>query len=577
MFSPSMFNKYRQLQLWPGLSILLLAFVWLQPHHQPPWSGFHEDAGMAMWMAVGALLAVVLLLKRAMAWDLFALVCCGLAGVVALQSIAGLIASPGQALLFILHLFGLAWCYVVAKEWSATSRYLLLDIVFAGIALACLGNVAIALSQWLGLMPADALSTGGIWMMDIGDKSRFMGNVAQPNEFATLLAWGALAGVWAQIRKQVGMSVLALYLVFLAVGGALTQSRIGILEMTAIVAGLWLYRRHFDDRRVVLVAASALCVQLVLVASMPAILDFLLIDGEVRELAAMTKDPARLQIYSMVVEAIKLKPWLGYGAAHLAQPQWDVINVAPHLHAFYLQSHNWLLDLVLWFGMPVGIGIAICITWWLVGVVREVKQAHTVVPLLALVCFAMHATVELIHWVANFLLVAAVFAGFLAAHSKKKVLGTTTHGFNIFCLSALSICVVVTIVEYIKLEENFIKLRAEQLGLRKDITEVPQVGVLLHLADSLRVGRIPPTVGVGSATLAWMEQSERAIPNYRTSFDLILNLGLNGQHELARVWMERLNATSPLSYAVDYRRIWQRMQQIHPQQLQGLDWPASKP
>ena len=570
-------NKKQRISLWPWLAAALLAFPWLQPHHHPPWSGFHEDAAMAAWMGLGALLAVATVLRRGLQWDRFALVMVGLAVVVAMQSWMGLIANPGQAILFILNLLGVAACYTVARSWYAVSRYALLDIIITGIAIAAIGNIAVVLHQWLRLMPLDFTSTAGIWLMDIGDASRYSGNVAQPNELATLIAWGMLAGVWAYVRKQVNTPVLTLYLVFLAVGAALTQSRIGLLEVACIAIGLTVYRQQFGGWRLAALVAGALIVQIALISSLPNILNALLLDGEVRALNSMTQDTARLKIYSMVIEAVKLSPWWGYGATHQAQAQWALVDIVPHLNAYWMQSHNWLLDLVLWFGLPLAVVLTLALLRWAIVIVRAPYEPHGLIALFALGCFCLHATVELIHWVANFSLIAAVFAGGLSAYASQKSCLTTGRSFNLIFISILAAGVTATIVDYIRFEENFVKLRAEQIKLRTDISEPPNAWVLYHLADSLRIARIPVTAGLDKPTLAWMESNERAAPNTQTGYNLALNLGINGEHERARKWMHRLNATSPKPWAQDFRRIWTIHKKTYPKELNGLDWPDSPP
>jgi len=568
-------HQQRPLSLWPCLAAALLAFPWLQPHHHPPWSGFHEDAAMAVWMAIGGLLLVASVLRSGLFWDRFALALLGLSVIVAMQSWAGLIASPAQAILFIFHLLGVATCYTIARSWHLISKHTLLDIVFTGIAIAAIGNIAVSLHQWLRLMPMDFTSTAGIWLMDIGDAARFSGNVAQPNELATLISWGMLAGIWGYVRKQIGIPVLALYLAFLALGAALTQSRIGLLEVACITLGLAMYRRKFGGWTLSLLMTGALALQIALFASLPIILDALLLDGEVRSLSTITQDAARLQIYSMVIEAIKMSPWWGYGASHQAQAQWALVDVAPHLNAYWMQSHNWILDLFLWFGLPLGIVLTLALVWWAVTIVRTENEPHSLIVLFALGCFCLHATVELIHWVANFSLVAAVFAGVLSANANKKNLLTTGRGFNLILVSILSGGTVATIVDYVRLEENFIHLLAEQLKLRTSISDPPNSWVLHHLADSLRIGRIPVTQGLDKETLDWMENTGRAAPNTQTAYKLILNFALHGEHERARIWMKRLNATSPKAWAHDYRRVWKIHQNTHPKELSGLDWPES--
>jgi O-antigen ligase len=570
-------NTAQRRALWPWLCAAILSFVWLQPHHHPPWSGFHEDAGMAVWMALGAFLLLFSVLRRGVQWDWLSVGIVALVPVVAIQSCLELIVSPAQAILFIMHLLGIAWCYAIGRTWQQSNANLLLDIVFMGIALAALGNVAVALHQWLRIMPQDIVSTSGAWLLNIGDYSRYTGNVGQPNEFATLIAWAMLAGVWAHLRNQIRLPVLTVYLAYLALGAALTQSRVGILELACVVVGMVVFRRLLGGLQLAGLMAATLMLQIALVAFLPDIMAFLLLDGEARALSEMGQDTVRLNLYAMVIDAIQLSPWWGYGASHHAQAQWAVVGISPDLHGFYMQAHNWLLDLMLWFGVPLALLLAGGLAWWGIGVLRNIRQVQGAIALLALGCFFIHATVELIHWVANFSLVAALFGGVLSAHTLKKTLLTTGRAFNLLMVALLGGLVIATIVDYIRLERNFIQLRAEHLRLRTDISEPPHAFVLYHLADSMRVGRMPLGRPVDRETLNWMEKTEMASPNTRTAFDLVVHFGLSGEHDKARLWMHRLNATSPKWWLPDYPRLWAIRKKEFPGLPQDLDWPTPAP
>lgn len=565
-----------RLRLWPGLVAVLLAIVWLQPHHVPPWPGFHEDAGVALWFAACALVLTLLSL-RVWNWTWPPICFAALSLVVAGQALTGQINSSGQALLFLGHLWACAVCWALAESWSQQDPYLPLDIFFLAVGITCVGNVAVALYQWLQIMPTDILSTAGVWLMDVGATSRAVGNVAQPNELAMMIAWAILGGVWGMHRGWLRWQGFVPYAFFLALGLALTQSRAGMLHLLLLSLGLALFRKPMGGWRPALWVALTSLVQLLIFLSLPWLLDLIGLSYDVRLIGeAVSKDVARINIYTMAVDAIRQSPWLGYGAQHFAQAQWAVVESQTWLHAFYMQAHNWGLDLLLWFGIPLGLSLMVLVLYWFYRVIQHIKQPKDVIALLAVLCFMLYASVELPHWTTNLLLPAVALAGCLSAGLTRRIVWRSGLVFNTLILSVLSSLLVFTIMDYVRLERNFIQLRAEQLRLRTDISEVPQPWVLSHLAESFRMSRTSATPQMSEEDLRWYAQTIRATPVNQTMYQYILALGLNNQHAEARLWMRRLSAVSPESYQGTYIRVWARHQALHPKQLAGLAWETGK-
>jgi hypothetical protein len=560
-----------KMSLWPALAAFMLAFAWLQPHHYPPWQGFHEDAWAAAWMSLAGILLLVSSLRN-MQWSLAPLMVVALACVAWMQWFAGMIADSGQILLFSSHLIAFALCWVVARSYTEQRPFLVGDILFSAIGIASLGNGGIAIYQWLQITPKFGLEGLGIWVMALPEFARAAGNTAQPNEMATLLSWGIVAGLWARMRQTIRWPVLLLYCIFLAIGLALSQSRIGILEVLALtLCAAWM-RRLLGGWTCALILALTLLVQILLLLNASEILDVLGLKYRERELSSMVQDAARVKIYTMVIQAISLSPWIGYGASHQTTAQWAVLEIAPPLYAFYMQSHNWGLDLMLWFGVPLGLICISLILAWCWKTFRLLDSPQVLLASMALLVFAMHASVELPHWAANYLLIAAVLGGYVCASTRRRVYWQSGRGASLIYVLTLTAILYACIYDYLRLERNFVQIRAEQLRVRTDISEVPASFVLTHLADNLRISRIKSHPGMPPETLAWMRRSVISNPNYLTMFQYILALGLNGKHEEAGLWMRRLNSVSPKAYVGHYARVWSIHQAEHPSLIGHLKW-----
>jgi len=564
------------LRLWPGLMAFFLALIWLQPHHIPPWSGFHEDAGAALWMLVGAW-ALTLLRTRTWSWTWPPICFAALSVWVAGQAVMGLISSSGQALLFLGHLWACALCWVLVENDGKQDPYLFLDVFFLALGISSIANIAVGLHQWLQIMPEDILSTSGVWLMNAGNMPRAIGNIAQPNEFATMIVWSLLGGIWGVHRGVLRWAGFMAYALFLALGLALTQSRAGMLQLFFLCFGLAFYRKSIGGWRPALALFFVGVIQVLIFLSLPWWVDVLGLSHNVRQVGdAVSKDVARLNIYAMAIDAIGQSPWWGYGAQHFSIAQWRVVDAQPWLHAFYMQAHNWVLDLLLWFGLPLGLLLFALVVFWFYRALRCVQRPEHVVALLAVLCFMIHASVELPHWISNLLLPTVVLAAGLHTSLAQKVVWRSGLMFNILILSLASCLLVLSIVDYLRLERNFTQLRAEQLRMRTDISEVPEPWVLSHLAQSFRVARTNPSPNMSSEDLQWYEQTVYATPVNQTIYQYIVALSLNHRHDEARLWMKRLSAVSPENYQERYASVWRRHQARYPSETAGLAWESGK-
>lgn len=506
-------------------------------------------------------------------WTLAPTIALLMSGGVWLQHWAGLIVHPSDALMASLQLFACAVIWIVVRaidQKEALSR--LGDVIFGALVIAGIGSVAGTMVQALQISDAGAMQGIGLWVMAIPEGVRPAGNVAQPNEMATLLMWAMVGGVWAVHRKSVRLSIFCLMGCYLAIGLAISHSRVGLMESMALLGLLMVLRNHFGGWKLSLVYAAILCVQLLLFWNMQAISDGLLLEYRGRVIEQLTDNVARLSIYKMVWGAIVQSPWWGYGMTSLTSAQWVVSDQFPPLNAYYRQSHNIVLDLLAWWGIPVGGLLFFFAARWCVQVIRDIKDASQCIFGFALVMFILHAFVELPHWSVAYLFPATIFAAALDSSLRRLVLWRTQLGSVAAYVGMLCSALALLTVEYLRLERNYVHLRAEEVGLRT-ITEVPPTFLLTNLADYLRLSRIIGHTDVPPQTIAWMEYSIHGIPNYNTQLTHAVTLALNGRQEEALVWMRRLNSVSPPSYHAGYLRVWRYFQRTYPQLIGQMQWP----
>jgi O-antigen ligase len=563
-------------RLWPLAAMVLPAFAWIQPHHYPPWSGFHESAGMAAYFLL--VLWVLLTLKyRPTEWAWPPIVISGVFGIVWLQWAVGMIPHMGQALLFSGNLLCCILIWLGVRSVYQRDTYIVGDVLFSALAFGGVINTIAALFQWLNLASTDVVAFTSIWVVQLPEQARPAGNVAQPNEMATLLMWAMTAGLWAYARGRLSALFFAAYGLLLAIGLALTHSRIGLIQSTLVLICLVLFHKRLGGRQIALAYLIIWLLHIGLFFGMEDLTRWLYLEYRGRAMDHVTQDMGRRSIYEMAIAAIQLKPWLGWGATQFAEAQWALAQSHKPLGAYYAQAHNWILDLLLWFGVPIGVSIGALVLFWCIHIIRKIKKVDHIVMGIALLIFGLHATVELVHWSSIYLLTATAFAAYLCAATGSRVIANSSKLLVGFLLSIATMFCVIVIIEYVNLERNFVQYRAEKLKVRNDISEVPDVLVLTHLADMLRISRLNAHPGYSDADLQWMEASIKAAPFYHNQFTHAASLALNGKRQEAELWMRRLDSCSPPAYRRGYRAIWKNYQAWYPKQVGQMEWPDVPP
>src|SRR5436305_13326901 len=89
----------------------------------------------------------------------------------------------------------------------------------------------------------------GMWIAEILDGMRAAANLAQSNNLATLIGFGAVGLLLLREQRRIGAAAAIALLLVLLGGLSLTQSRMALLFGPVIVLGVWLARRHGQPLR----------------------------------------------------------------------------------------------------------------------------------------------------------------------------------------------------------------------------------------------------------------------------------------------------------------------------------------
>jgi O-antigen ligase len=501
------------------------ALPWLVPTHSEPWTTFYSELLMAAVLIPVALWAVAVApAKWRVEWLVVGI---AIAACIPLfQAWGGYFTFPDEALLIGLFLSGFGLTILIAQQADTAAPLRLVEGLFASLAMAALLSTGMALAQWLQL---DALG----FLVARTTESRPVANVGQPNNLSTLLVWGLLAIWWGYSRQRLGGRVATLAAGFLLIGIALTQSRTGLVAVCALAIAALFGRKLVPlTLRMSVLVGLTLWFALLVIGLEPA--SQLILNSATRTLGEQTTAGTRPMVWSMALEAIQQRPWLGYGWNQSVQAYVALSGRFPDLHETIQFAHNVVLDLLLWNGLPLGLLLVSGLALWFWHQLRGPQTPERRLLLLALGVFGLHAMLELPHALAFFLLPVGVMMGTLSASRPTPAAFTVPRlavGLMVVVHAGLLVLMFNDYRE-IEIDHTAYRMRAARIGTLAEIP-APDILILGALQSALVNSRAEPKRGMGAEDLAKMRQTVLRYPSHSGLFRYARASALNGRFDEA--------------------------------------------
>ena len=545
-----------------AIACLALALAWLLPNHVPPWMFFLQEAlvggGFAL-LAVSAFWG----LRGRIAWRWPELLAASFVLIVTLQYLAGVIGFAQSAWMSALYLLG----FVLASQTGAALEQRqpdrALSIVTVGCLLAGLLSVVLQLVQLAGLGPDDV----SIWLYR-GSPGRPAANLGQPNLLATAQVI-ALLGAFRLWRLQRVPGVLAfLAVLLLLLGIALTQSRTGLLNTWIVCLLLLTWNKGDAKLRRWLVALGLLATGLFVAYMHLGPLLSPAIDAGLADRGSNLG--TRPFAWRLFAAAIAQQPITGYG--------WDqtfraLLAVAPHypqVPEIWLQTHNLLLDLAVWNGLPVAVAATGILLAWFLRCARHAADEGSRSLLLVVVVVMVHALLEYPLTYAFVLLPFGLVAGALGERTQATVIWRAPRWTAWALLAAAVAAMALTVRDYLRVEHSYRQLLLEKARIQvTDDRAPPDTAVLTSLRDLIVLSRLEPRSGMSAAELQWMAEVVRTHPGAYNFAKVARALAYNGREAEAQLWVEDLCRLFPARQCAAQAADW--ADQVPG--LGGVVWP----
>lgn len=549
------------------------ALSWLTPNHSTPWLSFHADFMMALALCVGLFGE---LLRRRPERDALSPLTVGTLAVAAIpmaQVAAGLIRFAGDGWMAAIYLSGFALAQVfgqrLANRWGIDRVAERLALVFLAASLA---SVGLQFYQWLSISGLGLLAAE---MRPLGSP---FANFAQQNHLATALVLGLASVLYLYERRRVSGAVTAAGVVFLEFGMAATGSRTAWLSVLMLTGALLLARRRLSLR---IPKAGALGIGLAFVAMLvawPAANDVLLL-APGRTLANQAVVGPRPLFYSSMADAVSRQPWFGYGWQQGLVAQTTVIDDHPAAGRLMGSSHNLVLDLLVWNGVPLALLITGLLCWWLVRQVRQCRSAAQLFLLLGIGAVLVHAMLEYPLNYAYFLLPVGMMMGLLDGATPTRWRIPVPRGALLAFAAIVTSLVAWVAAEYLRVEANteLLQLETARIGTHRIQSVAPELTLLTQWREYLKYARVEPHAGMSQQELGWMKSVVERFPYAAAMRHYAVANALNGHPDVAAATMARLCKLHNVIRCGNELQRWNEQARQEYPQLAAIELPPVPP
>lgn len=520
-------NARRALGLWLWMGLLGLA--WLQPDHFPPWLSIHSEVLSFCFAIVGLILTLKGSDKSShyvtFGWPEYALAF--VVALVMIQYAVGIISYSGDVVILLQYVGGLI--FTICTGRAIGGREGILEKMAWAILIAGLCSTAIALFQ--STRPYDDSA-----LINLMPGWRRPGaNMGQANHFGTLALWSIASVAFLVARKMISWRGGVFLVAVLLMGAAMSESRTALVGV--VVVSLWVtWLPKGWTRRVRLsVAATLIFGGFSLFMAWPRLLAGIQEGGWDTSGAAVTtintQGGARFVVWHQLLQAITLRPLFGWGFGGVSSALNAVADLYTETYPF-TYAHSIVLDLLVWFGMPLTSALVVAAGLWAWRRFQGVRGAGDWYAVALLIPFVLHSLLEFPFAYAYFLFPAGFLIGVLDSQVALASTPFRVRRGAIWMLLLVWVMAGIEVLrEYRLAEEDYRVARAEALRIGKTPVDYskPILPLLTQLDALNEAVRFSPATNMGADDIEALRLAALRFPSISVQKRYAMSLALNGE------------------------------------------------
>jgi len=318
-----------------NIAYLVLGLSFLNPNTSLPWINFQQE-----FLAIFSLFLLVFYglkekerekfkVPNGIIYTLIFIFIC-----VFFQYLLGFFYFKQDVILFLLY-----FCIFIIVCIISYNFDLKILNLFKSLIIISLISVFIQLLQWFDFQ--------SLWLRT-SYFNRPSGNLGQPNQLSTFLFMGLYSLSYIRKENELNTFIYLCVSFFIIFGIALTDSRTAwlVLFLSLIIV-------IFRDKSEVKYLLLKITFYIISIFTIKLINKKLIINSnfEIRNLESL-----RLYNWNQLFEAIIERPYFGYGVNQTTLAQ-SIVSEKVKSVEYLTYAHNILIDLFLWFGLPIGLVI----------------------------------------------------------------------------------------------------------------------------------------------------------------------------------------------------------------------------
>jgi hypothetical protein len=351
---------------------------WSITNHYPPWIGFHNEVAAFIWafaLVLYLLLCSALQTTQKLKWSSLDSVVLLLLTAMTMQQAVGMLAYAAITIVGGLYILT---AYAINLAFR-TSTFKPEDFQSLVVAVAWGMIVAGLFTGYIVLYQLFSLSYLAIFATDYPQCTRPFGNLGQPNHAAALMLVALASSLVCYERRIIHALGLSALGAFFLLGLVLTESRASYLALIALILW-WGYGKRKVGLRLPFsaIAAGVTLFAVLFFAVAPIFREWVGCDNGRALLPAGEVSP-RAVIASQIIAALQQKWGLGFGFMQVSDAQSAGILLGARSENFgenFTYSHNIFLDLVAWFGVPIGGALFVILAWSLLKKLLTIQTSN---------------------------------------------------------------------------------------------------------------------------------------------------------------------------------------------------------
>jgi hypothetical protein len=245
----------------------------------------------------------------------------------------------------------------------------------------------------------------------------------------------------------------------------------------------------------------------------------------------------------------------------------------PSLQSVFTTSHNMILDLLIWCGIPLGLTILIALSvegWRKICAVRHPEE---IILVLFLAIVANHAMLELPLHYAYLLLPVGLVIGILNVRSDERIFCFVPRWASLSVWFVMTLLFILIVHDYFRVEASYENFRMEKMRIEVKHLPPPEVLLLTQWHEYIVVAYTEPKRGMSPLEIDRVRKVANFFAGPLFIHKLAIILALNHQSDEAKLWLIRLCKSSPDDDCRATKNAWTRESKLFPE-IAAIPWPA---